>query len=392
MFNEERRFEQPIRWAMVGGGRGSQIGYIHRSGAARDNLFQLVAGAFDINPERCIDFARNIGVNESRCYPDYKTMFAEEAKREDGIQAVSIATPNSTHYEISKAALQAGLHVICEKPLCFTSEEAKELKEIAERNKKIIAVMYGYTGFPMVHQARKMIENGDLGEIRIINMQFAHGFHSAEVEKNDPGTKWRVSPAVSGPTYVLGDVGTHAYYLAEVMIPNLKIKELMCTRQSFVKSRAPLEDNAYVMMHFDNGAVGTLWASAVNAGSMHQLKIRIVGSKASIEWWDEHPNQLKYEIQGQPAQLLDRGMGYLYNNDAAVASNRVGGGHAEGFFESWANLYHRFALAMNAMDRGDKETLDNLWFPGIDAGIEGVRLLENCVESADNGCKWVAYK
>lgn len=392
MFNEERRFEQPIRWAMVGGGRGSQIGYIHRTAASRDRLFQLVAGAFDINSERCIDFGKNIGVDPLRCYSDYKIMFEEEAKREDGIQAVSIATPNKFHYEMCKAALEANLHVICEKPLCFTVAEAEELKELAESKNKVIGVMYGYTGHQMVHQARKMIENGDLGEIRIINMQFAHGWHSTEVELNDPGTKWRVSPEVAGPSYVLGDTGTHAYCLAEVMVPNLKIKELMCTRQSFIESRAPLEDNAHVMMHFENGAVGTLWASCVNAGGIHEQKIRIVGSKASIEWWDEHPNQLKYEVQGEPKRLLDRGHGYLYNEDPAISADRLGSGHAVGLFESWANIYHRFALAMEAMDKGDKETLDNLWFPGIEEGIEGVRLIENCVESADNGCKWVTYK
>jgi predicted dehydrogenase len=190
----------------------------------------------------------------------------------------------------------------------------------------------------------------------------------------------------------LGDIGTHALYLAETMIPGLEIKNLLCSRQSFVASRAPLEDNATVLMNFTNNAVGTLWCSAVNAGSTHQQKIRIIGSKASIEWWDEHPNQLKYEIQGEPAQLLDRGMGYLYNEDPAVASNRIGAGHAEGLFESWANLYHRFGLAMHAKIVGDDSLAENLWYPGIDAGIEGVRFLEKCVESADSGSVWVDYK
>ena len=319
-------------------------------------------------------------------------MFEEESKRNDGIQAVSITTPNKFHYEMAKAALLAGLHVVCEKPLCFRSSEAEELKEIAAQHNLVICVTYGYTGFPMVHQARKMIENGELGEIRIIKTQFAHGFHSDEVEKNDPGTKWRVTPEVAGSTYVLGDIGTHALYLAEVMIPGLKIKKLLCSRQSFIASRAPLEDNATVLMNFTNNAVGTLWCSAVNAGSIHQQKIRIIGSKASIEWWDEHPNQLKYEVQGEPAQLLDRGMGYLYNEDPAVASNRIGAGHAEGLFESWANLYHRFGLAMYAKIIADDSIAENLWYPGIDAGINGVKFLEKCVESADNGSIWVDYE
>jgi predicted dehydrogenase len=391
MFSEEFRFQEPLRWAMVGGGRGSQIGYIHRASALRDGLLELVAGAFDINPERGQSFGTNLGVSNDRCYKDYLELIEQESKRDDGVQVVSIATPNKFHYEIAKACLEAGLNIVCEKPLCFKSSEAEELKQLAKEKNVTICVTYGYTGYPMVHQARKMIENGDLGEIRIVQTQFAHGFHSEEVELNDPGTKWRVSPEVSGPTYVLGDIGTHALYLAEVMVPNLKIESMLCTRQSFIKSRSPLEDNATVLMNFNDGIVGTLWASAVNAGSMHKQIIRIIGSKASIEWWDEHPNQLKYEVQGKPPQLLDRGMDYLYNEDIAVNSSRIGGGHAEGLFESWANIYHRFALAVQAKVSGDESLAKGMWYPDIDAGISGVKFLEKCVESADNGSGWVKY-
>jgi predicted dehydrogenase len=388
MINGEKNVEKPIRWAMVGGGRGSQIGYIHRSAALRDHNFELVAGAFDINPEQGKDFGIHLHVAPERCYPDYRTMFEEEAKREDGIQAVSVATPNGTHYEITKAALNAGLHVVCEKPLCFTTEEALELQRIAKVKNLVVGVTYGYSGHQMIDQARRMIENGDLGEIRIVKMQFAHGFHSAAVEKNNESAKWRVDPKVAGPSYVLGDLGTHPFYISEVMLPNLKIKKLMCSRQSFVKSRAPLEDNAFTIMEYDNGAVGYVWSSCVNAGSMHEQTIRVIGSKASIEWWDEHPNQLKYEVQGQPAQILDRGMDYLYPQ--ALADDRISGGHPEGLFEAWSNLYTRFAKAMTAADYG--EMYDKVWYPGIEAGVEGVRWVENCVRSADNGAVWVEYQ
>ncbi|KLV28811.1 Gfo/Idh/MocA family protein [Priestia megaterium] len=388
MIYGEKKVDKPIRWAMVGGGKGGQIGYIHRSAALRDNNFQLVAGAFDIDPARGKDFGVNLHVDPERCYPDYETMFEEEAKREDGIQAVSIATPNATHFEITKAALHAGLHVVCEKPLCFTSKEAEELEILAKKKNRVVGVTYGYAGHQMIEQARQMIANGDLGEIRIVKMQFAHGFHSSAVEEGNASTKWRVDPKVAGPSYVLGDVGTHPLYLSEVMLPNLKIKKLMCTRQSFVESRAPLEDNAFTIMEYDNGAVGTVWSSCVNAGSMHGQTIRVIGSKASIEWWDEHPNQLRYEIQGKPAQVLDRGMDYLYPE--ALVDDRIGGGHPEGLFEGWSNLYARFALAMDAADRG--ETLENMWYPDIKAGVEGVRWVENCVRSADNGAVWVEYQ
>ncbi|RQS65224.1 gfo/Idh/MocA family oxidoreductase [Burkholderia sp. Bp8963] len=379
-----------IPWGMVGGGLGSQIGYSHRSAALRDGSFQLVAGAFDIDPQRGRPFGVKLGVAAERCYDDYRTMFEVEARRPDGIRAVSIATPNNTHFEICRAALNAGLHVVCEKPLCFTTAEAEELQRLAAEQNKIVGVAYGYSGHQMIEQAREMIARGDLGEIRIVQMQFAHGFHSEGVEAANPATRWRVDPKFAGPSYVLGDIGTHPLYISEVMVPDLKIRRLMCSRQSFVKSRAPLEDNAFTIMEYDSGAIGYVWSSAVNAGSMHSQKVRVIGSKASIEWWDEHPNQLRYEVQGQPAQILDRGMGYLHPH--ALRDDRIGAGHPEGLFEAWSNLYSRFALAMDATDRRDTETLKGIRYPDVHAGVEGVRWVENCVRSADEGGVWIDYR
>ena len=390
MINGEQRLAKPLRWAMVGGGRLSQIGYIHRSAALRDGLFELVAGAFDIDAERGRSFGTRIGVAAERCYADYKTMFAEEAKRADGIEAVSIATPNGTHFVITKAALEAGLHVVCEKPLCFTTEEAEALQKLAREKNRVVGVAYGYSGHQMLQQARAMVASGVLGEIRLVHMSFAHGFHNKAVEAANDSTRWRVDPKVAGPSYVLGDLATHPFFISEMLLPELKIKRLLCSRQSFVKSRAPLEDNAYVLMEYEGGAVGHLWTSAINAGGMHGQKIRVVGVEASIEWWDEHPNQLRYEIQGQPAQVLERGMGYLASE--ALSEDRISGGHPEGLFEAWANLYQRWAFAMDATNRGDQAALAGYWYPGVEAGVEGVRWVENCVRSADAGAAWVDYR
>jgi predicted dehydrogenase len=389
MITGARKTEAPIRWAMVGGGRGSQIGYVHRSTALRDRTFDLVAGAFDLDAERGRAFGVELGLDPARCYADYRALFAGEAGRPDGIQAVSVATPNNTHYEITRAALEHGLHVVCEKPLCFTVAEAEELAALAATKGKVVGVTYGYAGHQMIEQAREMVAAGELGEIRLVNLQFAHGFHAEAVEEQNPSTRWRVDPRFAGPSYVLGDIGTHPLYISEVILPDLKIKRLMCARQSFVKSRAPLEDNAVTLMEYEGGAFGTVWSSAVNAGAMHSQKVRIVGSKASIEWWDEHPNQLRFEVQGRPAQILDRGMGYLHA--AALAEDRIGAGHPEGLFEAWANLYARFAEAMAATDRGDAERLRALRYPDVAAGVEGVRWVENCVRSADLGGIWVDY-
>ncbi|MEZ3498572.1 Gfo/Idh/MocA family protein [Pantoea sp. KPR_PJ] len=387
MINGIKPLEHSLRWGMVGGGGTSQIGYIHRSAALRDNTFTLVAGAFDIDAARGQAFGTALGVHPARCYPDYESLFAAEAARDDGIQAVSVATPNNTHFTICRAALLAGLHVICEKPLCFTTQEADELERLSKEKNKIIGVTYGYAGHQLIHQAREMIEAGELGDIRIINMQFAHGFHHEAVEQQNPSTRWRVDPRFVGPSYVLGDLATHPLFIAETMVPGLRVSRLLCTRQSFVASRAPLEDNAYVLMEFDNGAVGTMWASAVNCGSMHGQKIRIVGSRASLEWWDEQPNQLRYEVQGEPVRILERGMDYL--SARAREEDRIGGGHPEGLFEAWSNLYRRFALAMDATDRRDTASLSQLWYPDVHAGLAGVRWVEHCVRSADAGAVWV---
>ena len=387
LFDEKPVLNDAIRWGMVGGGRNSQVGYSHRTAATRDGLFRLLAGAFDKVPEYGIAFGRDLGLDEQRCYPDYRSMFAAENGRTDGIQAVTIATPNNKHYEIGMAALEAGLHVICEKPLTTSLHEAEKLNELARKRRLVAAVMYGYAGYQMIHQARAMATAGELGDIRIINMEFAHGYHAEAVEQTDPRVRWLVTPDVAGPSYVLADLGIHVFYLA-TLITGLKVRELCCTRQSFVKTRAPLEDNAHVLMHFNNGAVGTLWASAVNSGSNHGQKLRVVGSRASIEWWDEHPNQLLYAVQGEPVRVLDRGHAYLHQD---ARFDRVPSGHPEGFFESWANLYQRYALVIDAARRGDDTLSQSIWYPDIAAGIEGVRLVERCVESADNGCQWVAF-
>ena len=390
MFNQEHASYTPVRWGMIGGGKGSEIGFAHRDAATRDGLFDFVAGALDIDPDRCKEFGTKIGLRPERCYANFEEMFKKEAARQDGIQAVSIATPNATHFKIAKAALEAGLHVICEKPLTINTSDALLLKALSVKQNRLFAVMYGYSGFPMIHQAREMVANGDIGKVRIVNMQFAHGFHSAPIESQCPGASWRMNPAISGPSFIIADCGTHPFYLGS-FIAGLKVDSLLCTRQSFVESRFPLEDNANVLFKFKGGAVGTLWASAVNAGSMHKQIIRVIGEKGSIEWWDEYPNQLRYELQGEPVQILERGMGYLHSSNLGVAANRIGAGHAEGFFESWANLYHRYALVIHAHQNKDAETLNAIWYPDVDAGIDGVKLVDACVKSSELGSVWVDF-
>jgi predicted dehydrogenase len=387
MFDEARQLKRPLRWGMVGGGRGSQIGHSHRDAARRDGMLELLAGAFDVNAERGRDFGVSLGVAAERCHADHRSLFAAEAARADGIEVVTIATPNNSHFEICKAALEAGLHVVCEKPLALHEAEAVELAALSQARGRVLGVMYGYTGYEMVQQARAMVRNGELGEVRIVDMQFAHGYHAVEVESTDPGTRWRVTPQVSGPTYVIGDIGTHCYQMG-ALISGLKAESLSCMRRSFVASRAPLEDDAHVMLRYPGAAVGRLWASAVNVGSAHGFKVRVVGSKGGVTWWDEHPNQLEVAIVGRPVMTYERGHGYL---DASARIERVGGGHPAGYFDSWANVYRRFAMAMSDVP-ALREQAAAIGYPSVQDGIEGVRFMLRCAESADADSRWVSLR
>ena len=391
MLNGEKKIARPLRWGMVGGGRTGQVGYKHRTGALRDNTaYQLLAGAFDVDFARGKDFGTNLGVAEDRIYPDYQTMFEQEAKRPDGIEVVSIATPNFTHYEITKAALNAGLHVICEKPLFFKVAQGEEIKKLAAEKGKIVGVTYGFSGFQLLLQMRDMIKAGAIGDVHMIELRYTHGFSCDEIgDKTNESQKWRVDPKKSGPSFVLGDLSTHTFYMSQLICPDNKLQEVLCDRQSFVKSRKPLEDNAYVLMHYENGVVGRMWVSSVDAGSVDSQHIRIVGSKASLEFTDSQPNELHYEVQGKPNQVLTRGMGYL--SDDCNYYERMGVLHTEGLGDSWANVYLKIAMAIDAKNRGDEEALSKIVYPDINAGIDGIRWITKCVESADKGGVWVDF-
>ncbi|MCP1199052.1 Gfo/Idh/MocA family protein [Notoacmeibacter sp. MSK16QG-6] len=390
MINGEKSFDRPLRWGMVGGGRTGQVGYKHRTGALRDGNYRLVAGAFDLDAKRGRDFGIRLGVDADRCYATYQEMIAGERDRDDGLEAVSVATPNFTHYEITKALLEAGIHVICEKPLFFTVEECDEIARLADEKGLIVGVTYGYTGHPLVYQMAAMVAKGMLGEIRIVDLEYTHGFNAGDDTDASEAQKWRTDPSKSGSTFVLGDIGTHLHYLSEIVLPHLKIEKLLCDRKAFIPSREPLEDHATVLMHYDNGARGRLWVSSVDAGNMGSQRYRFVGSKASVSWSDSRPNELIYEIQGEPAQVLHHGMPYL--EDESLAVDRMGALHTEGLGDSWANIYLWIAEAIDAKKRGDEAFLGTHHYPGIKAGTEGVRWLQNCVRSAESGSAWIDYR
>lgn len=391
MLNGEKKIDRPFRWGMVGGGRTGNVGYKHRLGALRDNTaFEMVCGAFDLDFDRCVDFGTNLGIDKDRLYHDYKEMFEKEKARPDGVEVVDIAVPNFQHYEICKAALEAGFHVICEKPLFFEVEQGEEILKLAKEKNRFVGVTYGFSGSQLLLQMRAMVEHGDLGTINMVELQYTHGFGcDAIADQKAEGQKWRVDPKKSGPSFVLGDLSTHTFYMSQLICPQLKLSQLLCDRQSFIKSRKPLEDNAYVLMRYEGGAVGRMWASSVNAGCMDGHRIRIVGSKASVEWSDNQPNELIYQVQGEPIRKMIRAMPYLY--DECNADERLGALHAEGLPESWANIYLKFAIAIDATNKGDQKTLDSLVLPDLAHGVDGIRWVTKCVESADKGGVWVDF-
>ena len=374
----------PLRYGMVGGGATSQIGDSHRIALRWDSYYDLVAGAFDVDAERGRQFGASLGLASDRCYADYQQMVAAESAREDGIDVVGVMTPNSTHYAIAKAFIEAGFNLILEKPITTTTEDALDLIRLAREKDVLCASMYGYSGYPMVRQARALVANGDLGEITVVQTEFAHGNYATAVEQHSEGAAWRNDPKTSGGTFVLGDVGTHALHLA-TFITGQQVRELSTDRQSFVSGRV-LEDNAHVLLRFEKGAAGFLWASGVAVGHRHGLAIRVYGTKAGIAWDQEHPNQLHYAPLGQTPRTLELDSPELLPPAQRVL--RVMPGHPEGYFEAFVNVYSDFAESLLAKRSGAAPDLLCLDYPTLEDGAHGVKFLEACVESANYNGRW----
>lgn len=378
--------KSPLRYGAIGGGEGSLIGDSHRVSARRDGCYDLVAGAFDHDPERSREFGLKLGLDPDRAYGDYQQMLSAEAAREEGVEIVAVMTPNSTHYEIAKACLSNGMHVICEKPLTFTSGEALELVRLAQERSLVAACMYGYSGFAMVRQARAMVQAGQLGDITMVHAEFAHGGGVTAVETDSAAAAWRVAPEVAGPSFVVGDLGTHAAHMAE-FITGQRISEVSADRQMIVPGRQ-LEDNAHLMLRFEGGASGTLWASAVATGHRHGLRIRVYGRTAGIEWCQEFPNQLRYARAGQSAQTLEMDSPELLA--PATRLRRIAPGHAMGYFEAFANVYADVAECVDAVRSGRDPDPLATDYPDFVDGAHGVRVIEAFVESAGNGARWTS--
>jgi len=375
----------PIRLGMVGGGQGAFIGGVHRIAARLDGEFQLVAGALSSDPARAKASGAELGLDPERNYGSFAEMAKAESKRADGIEAVSIVTPNHMHWPAAKAFLDAGIHVICDKPLTSNLADAKKLAALVEKSGKVFVLTHNYTGYPMIRQARDMVQKGQLGDIRVIQAEYPQDWLTTKVE--DTGAKqavWRTDPKQSGVGGATGDIGTHAYNLAR-FVSGLELDSLSADLNAFVAGRL-LDDNAHVMLRFKGGAKGMLWASQVAPGNENALKLRVYGTKGGIEWSQEQPNHLWFTPFGEPKQLITRGGAGA--GPASARVSRVPSGHPEGYLEGFATIYAEAARAIRAARKKNGKPAKDVIYPTIQDGVEGVAFVEACVRSSKKNAAW----
>jgi len=375
-----------LRLGMVGGGPGAFIGAVHRIAARMDDHFELVAAALTSNPERSRAAALELHIAPERAFGSFMEMATAEAKRLDRIDVVSIVTPNHMHFGPAKAFLEVGIHVICDKPLTTTVGDAVALAGIVNKSGLIFGLTHNYTGYPLVRQAREMIEAGELGRIRVVQVEYAQDWLTTPVEAT--GHKqavWRTDPAQSGPAGSLGDIGTHAYNIA-CFVTGLRCDQVAADVSIFVPGRR-LDDNVQVLLRFEGGARGMLWASQVATGNENNLRLRVYGEKAGLEWGQENPNYLRFTPYGRPPVTISRaGAGATAS---AKHASRIPSGHPEGYLEAFAQLYADLAEQIAARNAGRAPAASSLLVPGVKEGVEGVEFIEGVLKSSRQNSAWV---
>ena len=375
-----------IRLGMVGGGQGAFIGAVHRLAARMDDHYEFVAGALSSDAARSKASGEELGLTPDRIYADFREMAKAEAKRRDGIEAVSIVTPNHMHFPAAKAFIEAGIHVICDKPLSLNLKEALALEKLLAKNMNVIfALTHNYSGYPMIRHARAMVAAGELGDIRVVQGEYPQDWLTTDLEKSgQKQAAWRTDPSKTGAGGCVGDIGTHTYQLG-CFVSGLKLDELSADLTTFVKGRR-VDDNVHVMLRYRGGAKGIIWASQVAPGHENGLKVRVYGTKGGLEWVQADPNYLWYTPFGEPKRLITRGG--AGSNAAAARVTRVPPGHPEGYLEGFANIYTEVARAIKAKRAGKKPDKD-VQFPSIEDGVAGMAFIEACVKSSAKNGRWM---
>ncbi len=380
-----------LRMGMVGGGRGAFIGSVHRMAARLDGEIDLVAGCFSADPAKSKLSGADLFVDPARVYSTYQEMVRAEAAlpADRRIDFVSIVTRNNTHFAVAKAFLEAGFHVVCDKPLCFTLKEGLKLREIVRRTGRIFALTHNYTGYPMVKEAREWVRSGRLGRLLKIVAEYPQGYAITALEHKADGalSNWRMDPAVAGVSNCMGDIGTHAHNLVRY-ITGLEIEEICAELSTFIPGR-PLDDDGNCLLRFKGGARGILFASQISNGDENNLNIRVYGTKGALEWHQEDPNELVFKKADAPPVTSRRGNNYL--SAAAQGATRTPFAHPEGFIEAFANVYRAAATAMADVAAGRKAPKDGYDFPTIDDGVAGLAFIQSAVKSSQLGARWVKF-
>ena len=374
-----------LNWGLIGGGEGSQIGFAHRIGAELDGKFRFAAGALDVDPTRSRDYGKRLGLQEDRAYGNWKEMLEAESARKDRIDLVTVATPNETHFEISKAFLEKGFHVFCEKPLTTDLEDAKTLVKTARELNRVNAVNFGYSGYPLVRQMRAAIQRGELGKIRVVFAEFAGGFFADAADADNPRVRWRFDPKQAGVSAVTADAGIHALHMA-CFVTGQRVSSLSADFANFVEGRV-LEDDSMVSFRMDGGTVGRLWTSGLAVGRAHGLRIQVFGEKGGFRWEQEQPNQLHWTPLGEPTRILERGAEGL--QPEAIRASRITVGHAEGMPLAFANLYRDLGDRIQALKEGRVPDPMSTEHPSFEDGFHTLDFVHAAVKSAREGSRWV---
>ena len=374
-----------LKWGMIGGGEGSQIGPAHRLSAGLDGLFEFSAGALDHRPDAGRSYGQQLGLEADRAYGDWREMLDGESARKDRIDLVTVATPNSTHFEITKAYLEAGFHVLCEKPMTMSVDEGEQIVRTAQEQQRICAVNYGYTGYSLVRHMRAMVARGDLGKIRLVNAEFAHGHHADAADADNPRVRWRYDPAQAGVSAQFADCGIHALHMAS-FVTGQEVTRLSADIVSCIASRE-LEDDAMVNFRMDGGTVGRLWTSSIAIGRQHGLSIQVFGEKGGLRWSQEQPNQLYWMPLNERLQIIERGEANL--SPEADRATRVTIGHAEGMPLAFANIYKDLAEAIRANKESRATHAAADLYPRATDGLRSMAAVVAVAQSGAADGEWV---
>ena len=378
--NDQIKNGKKLKIGFVGGGPNSFIGYAHRLAARFDNRYENVAGVFSRNKNKSIEFGKSIGIDRARCYNHYIEMAKAESERADGIEVVAIMTPSGDHYKIAKEFAKRNIHIICDKPLTANLREAKALEKIVKKTKIFFALTHNYSAYPMLREAKDLVENDKVGKIKLINVEYPQGYTVAVKKKDQKNIlKWRLDKNMCGPSMIIAEIGTHAYHLLRY-VTGLEVKEVSAEVSS-LSDEISVDDNAFITLRMSNNARGSIWVSSAATGGENGLKIRVYGTKGAVEWLQDDPNVLKYTELNNPTAIITRASNSVSN--LSMKSSRVAAGHPEGFFEAFANIYTEFAESIRSKKKYSSSV------PSIEDGVKGIKFMFATKESSDKNSKWI---